>query len=305
MAAGVHFEQKYLQRGALVPTAKLAMWLFMVTEIMFFTGLIGTHTLLRMGTPAGDWPKPHQVHLKEWMGAVNTFVLIASSFTIVLAHSAIARGDTKRCLLLVGITLFGGVLFLGIKAVEYTAKFQHHIMPGRIGDNLDPRDGRAPYDPNYALAYRDEVQHQLEDIVKNPAKHGISEGSEDFKTAQSFLDDIKGTADKPPISPLEVGLRLHPAEDEKKFEEYEKKYGNLHLTPYIPYGNLWASTYFTMTGFHAAHVIGGLVLFVIILLKGARGNLLPRHAMMLELTGLYWHFVDVVWIFLFPILYLI
>jgi heme/copper-type cytochrome/quinol oxidase subunit 3 len=60
-----------------------------------------------------------------------------------------------------------------------------------------------------------------------------------------------------------------------------------------------------MTGFHAAHVIGGLVLFVIILLKGFRGNLLPRHAMMLELTGLYWHFVDVVWIFLFPILYLV
>src|SRR5262249_17143278 len=157
------------------------------------TGLIGTHTLLRMGTPEGHWPAPRQVHLKEWMGAVNTFVLIASSFTIVLAHSAIARGDTKRCLLLVGITLFRGVLFLGIKAVEYTAKFEHQIMPGRIGDNLDP-DGRTPYDPNAALAYRDEVRGQLEAIVKDPAKHGISEGSEDFKTAQAFLEDIKGTA---------------------------------------------------------------------------------------------------------------
>src|SRR5215813_6551541 len=167
MATGVHFDQKFLQLGALVPTPKLAMWLFMVTEIMFFTGLIGTHTLLRMGTPEGHWPAPRQVHLKEWMGAVNTFVLIASSFTIVLAHSAIARGDTKRCLLMVGITLFGGVLFLGIKAVEYTAKFQHHIMPGRIGDNLDP-DGRTPYDPNMALAYRDEVRGQLEAIVKDP-----------------------------------------------------------------------------------------------------------------------------------------
>ena len=65
MATGVHFDQKFLQRGALVPTPKLAMWLFMVTEIMFFTGLIGTHTLLRMGTPEGHWPEPRQVHLKE------------------------------------------------------------------------------------------------------------------------------------------------------------------------------------------------------------------------------------------------
>ena len=60
-----------------------------------------------------------------------------------------------------------------------------------------------------------------------------------------------------------------------------------------------------MTGFHALHVFGGLVVFVIILLMAAVGRLGRRHESLIELTGLYWHFVDIVWIFLFPLLYLV
>src|SRR2546421_12597863 len=80
--------------GMPLPNGKLAMWLFLVTEIMFFTGLIGTYIVLRNGQPSHTeaWPTPHQVHLIEWVGAMNTFVLICSSLTVVLAHWAIARG---------------------------------------------------------------------------------------------------------------------------------------------------------------------------------------------------------------------
>src|SRR5436189_6324790 len=80
--------------GLPLPHGKLAMWLFLVTEIMFFTGLIGTYLILRNGTPtaANPWPQPHDVHLAEWMGAVNTFVLICSSLTVVLAHFQLAKG---------------------------------------------------------------------------------------------------------------------------------------------------------------------------------------------------------------------
>jgi cytochrome c oxidase subunit III len=84
-----------------------------------------------------------------------------------------------------------------------------------------------------------------------------------------------------------------------------EKEPELHLTPIIPYGNLWASCYFAMTGFHALHVLGGLVIFTIILIIAARGKLSHKHESLLELTGLYWHFVDIVWIFLFPFLYLV
>lgn len=67
---------------------------------------------------------------------------------------------------------------------------------------------------------------------------------------------------------------------------------------------MWASTYFCLTGFHALHVLGGMVTFAIILLIGAMGKLTKAHAGLIENTGLYWHFVDLVWIFLFPMLYL-
>ena len=76
--------------GLPLPHGKLAIWLFLVTEIMFFTALIGVYMILRNGTPVASryfhWPTPHDVHLIELLGAINTFVLICSSVTVVLAH---------------------------------------------------------------------------------------------------------------------------------------------------------------------------------------------------------------------------
>src|SRR5581483_3519886 len=99
-----------------------------------------------------------------------------------------------------------------------------------------------------------------------------------------------------PPTPAQVGTRVN---------EILHKHHDIHLTPAIPFGNLWASCYFAMTGFHALHVFGGLVVFAIILWVAWRRGLGPQHTMTLELTGLYWHFVDIVWIFLFPLLYLV
>src|SRR5580692_12710522 len=94
--------------GLPLPNGKLAMWLFLVTEIMFFTALIGTYLILRNGTPAKSpfkWPSPHDVHLVEWIGAFNTFVLICSSLSVVLAHWALTRHRTGQAALYVGLTL--------------------------------------------------------------------------------------------------------------------------------------------------------------------------------------------------------
>ena len=330
-------ETQYIQRGIPVSNGKLAMWLFLVTEIMFFTGLIGTYFLLRMGTPENAWPEPHAVHLKEWMGALNTFVLIVSSFTIVLAHSAITRGNSKRALQLLGATFALGLVFLVIKAFEYTAKFNHGIVPGLMGDNLVDPDiattnpalaaelkelkltpGVHPYDAHGALAYKQDVKTRLEAIVADPGAHHVDGVA--LQTAKDLLADINGTADHPPILPVQLGLKLRPptrqypnkyyadpTDFEKNEKDYESKIGPLHLRPYVQYGNLWSSSYFAMTGFHAVHVGGGLIVFAIILIHGLRRGL-PSNAWnvsMLELTGLYWHFVDIVWIFLFPLLYLV
>src|SRR5439155_1018011 len=117
---------------------KLAMWLFLITEIMFFTALIGVYLILRNTVPAGAaeafrWPTPEKVHLSEFIGAFNTFVLIASSLTVVLAHYAAAKNDFKGATNYTGITLLLGLVFLGVKGYEYKSKFDHDILPGRIG----------------------------------------------------------------------------------------------------------------------------------------------------------------------------
>src|SRR2546430_952436 len=143
MAHAVLDEPKHHHMGLPLPHGKLAMWLFLVTEIMFFTGLIGTYIILRNGTPTAThpWPRPHDVHLEEWMGAVNTFVLICSSVTVVLAHHALTEVRVGRAVQYIFVTFALGLVFLGIKAVEYNAKFSHGILPGRVYDRLDGRRG--------------------------------------------------------------------------------------------------------------------------------------------------------------------
>ena len=109
-----------LQYQSAIPVSrgKIAIWLFLSTEIMFFTALIGTYIVLRFGVPAGTWPTPHEVHVVEWLGALNTFVLICSSVTIVFALESAKHnnpGKAKRWMLL---TLLLGSAFLGSKALN-------------------------------------------------------------------------------------------------------------------------------------------------------------------------------------------
>ena len=154
----VVYDKPQEHMGMPLPTPKVAMWLFLVTEIMFFTALIGTYIILRHGTPAQSphkWPTPHQVHLIEWIGALNTFVLICSSFTVVLAHHAAVKADMKKVTLYIAITLSLGARFLAIKAYEYNSKFQHDILPGHIGESLPypntPEEGKIMLDNPLAI----------------------------------------------------------------------------------------------------------------------------------------------------------
>src|SRR5262249_43986952 len=134
--------------GLPLPHGKLAMWLFLVTEIMFFTALIGTYLILRNGQPdyggMGKWPTPKQVHLVEALGAINTFVLICSSVSVVLAHFAAGKGEFGKAKLYVAVTLGLGCVFLGIKAWEYNNKFNHDILPGHIGEQLPDKSAADP-----------------------------------------------------------------------------------------------------------------------------------------------------------------
>ena len=220
--------------GLPVPNGKLAMWLFLGTEVMFFTGLIGAYIVLR-GAAGTQWPRPGQV-LFEPVGALNTFLLICSSLTAVVAVNAAKAGDRRRLLTMLVATYCLGSVFLGIKGWEYREKVSHGYLPVAF----------AGSDLARWLEYRADAPVKLADP---DAPH----------------DD-----------------RAQP-----------------------PGLNLWAASYFMLTGFHAIHVIAGLLAFAWLILRAVAGTLDPAHAGLVGNVGLYWHFVDLVWIFLFPLLYLV
>jgi cytochrome c oxidase subunit 3 len=313
---------------------KLAMWLFLVTEIMFFTALIGVYLLLRNTVPANvpesfHWPTPEKVHLSEFIGAFNTFVLIASSLTVVLAHYAAGKGNFKQATTYTGVTLALGVVFLGVKAYEYKAKFDHDILPGRIGELLPGRGAQfEKMHHQTALQYVRRVKGQLPAAIENTTDSELKAELEDLllvvdsdrvynEAVQAKVRELKGKGSKAPDAELETLAKsqlppqtwISPAEVGEKVNHVlhtaHNKGLEVRLAPAIPHGNMWASCYFAMTGFHALHVLGGIVVFVLIWLKGVAGRMGPSDTGMLEVTGLYWHFVDIVWIFLFPLLYLV
>ena len=180
------------RRATGVPTGRLAVWWLLASEIFIFGGLIACFILFKLnGTPGFEDASFTSVTA----GAINTFVLLTSSLSIVLAHAAIEKGDQNKSFTYIWYTIGFGLVFLVIKTYEYTGKILHG--------------------------------------------HTITD-------------------------------------------------------------NLFWSFYYTMTGLHALHVIGGMVIMALISFDIRKGHNFQR----VELIGIYWHFVDLVWIFLFPLLYI-
>ena len=298
-----HLTLQY-QPGLPLSKGKLIMWLFLSTEIMFFAALLGSYIVLRFG--AAIWPKPHHVHLSEPIGAFNTFVLICSSVTIVLALEAAKANKTGLAKFWMVLTLALGTLFLGVKAYEYQAKFSHGIFPraphGLIHERPDLYYGSAVR----ARLGEPAIIDRLKELDETPA----DKLSDEQRAARTALQQVRGMVADPKqqafdmavvadqIAPLPAeGAGSHGAGHAHGIND---AFPWLRLPIVIPGGNMWASTYFLLTGFHAVHVVVGLIVFVVLLGR----TLGPANAGMIENAGLYWHFVDLVWIFLFPLLYL-
>src|SRR5664279_2661002 len=140
-----HLKLQY-QPGLPLPNGKLFMWLFLSTEIMFFAALIGVYIVIRFG--AINWPTTHDVHLSEPIGAFNTFVLICSSVSVVLALECAKSNKAGQAKMWIAVTLALGSVFLGVKMIEYRAKFSHGIYPAsqltrRIYERADLDYGSA------------------------------------------------------------------------------------------------------------------------------------------------------------------
>jgi cytochrome c oxidase subunit 3 len=307
--------------GLPLTNPKLIVWLFLSTEIMFFAGLIGTYIVLRFG--ATTWPTPHEVHLVEQIGFLNTIVLIASSVTIVLGLESARQNRTGAAKLWILATLILGSIFLGIKAYEYKSKWDHGIIPAMWWRSHSSIYDRA--DLYYLSAVRTRLmtlkgeyegidspsEAQAADLAlvtrlldnggKPPA-----EGEFDLKTAE--LTAAKADLPAERLAAInQVAEAVYPGPFHAAVPGQAHHAGGLneehhflHLPMVIPSGNMWTSTYFLLTGFHAIHVIVGLIVFAMMLPM----TLGVARAGFIENIGLYWHFVDLVWIFLFPLLYL-
>jgi cytochrome c oxidase subunit 3 len=202
-----HFDSMEQQAEA----STLGMWVFLVTEIMFFGGLFMAYLVYRWESPMGFQEASH--HLNITWGTINTAVLIISSLTMAFAVRAAQTNAPRKALVgWLGATMFLGAAFLGIKYIEYSDKFTHHLVPG----------------PHFQWP----------------------------------------------------GLYPKPAEQ-------------------------FYSLYFAMTGLHALHMVIGLGIMTVITIMAWKKTFDSEYYTPVEVAGLYWHFVDIVWIFLFPLLYLI
>jgi len=222
-----HFENMEQQREA----GTLGMWVFLVTELMFFGGMFLAYTLYRAKYPAAFASASN--HLDITLGALNTAVLILSSFTMAMAVYFTQVGKQRFQVICLLLTLLLGLTFLGVKAKEYHDKYNDALIPGQLipGRSFGP-----------------EVAHEGD---HDPHKVHLIEGAT-LRQVELFY---------------------------------------------------WI--YFAMTGMHALHMIIGAGLLTFLLIFSLKGRFDPEYHSPVEVIGLYWHFVDIIWIFLFPLLYLL
>ena len=196
--------------GMMIYNVKLGMWIFLLSEVMFFTGLIGSYIILRFAHPE-HFADPGQV-LNVPLTAFNTFVLICSSVTMVKAYAAITQDDQKGLRFWLLMTILLGTFFVGVQVFEYIKLAE---------------EGFVPIVEMYGLGH-----------------------------------ELAG-------------------------------------------GPLYGATFYAMTGFHGTHVTIGVLCMWFVLYRAWQGKYSKDNYGAVEIIGLYWHFVDLVWILLFTIVYLI
>lgn len=220
-----HFETAQQQREA----GSFGMWIFLLTEVMFFGGLFFSYLLYR------NWYYPAFAvasnQLNTPIGCINTCLLITSGFFMALAVWSAEMRKQKMLVIMLILTTIFGMCFIGVKMDEYHEKWEHHHVPGGSFD--------------------------ISDFVHPP------------KNAQ-------GKPIAPALSP-DMAQRTQ----------------------------IFFFLYFAMTGMHALHMIVGLVILFWLIYRARRGDFTSGYVAPIENFALYWHFVDIIWLFLFPLLYLI
>ncbi len=267
--------------------AKIGIWLFLASEVMLFGALFSSYILLRVGAPDGFWPDvptawPHGL-LNVPLGTFNTAVLITSSMTVMMAWTALKENNFAKFRKFMTVTLLCAVLFLCIKGYEYNDKFTHYVIRLKDGSALTGHleiNGSSP-------------RFWTEDTL-----------------AAKKLESVEVLQDIPTVLRYPSGFKHEEVAHEpgEHHIKREIKTADIQsLRPFVPATGTFFAIYFTMTFLHALHIIGGvLVMGYMTFVGGGMWKTEPeRYTNRIESVGLFWHFVDLVWIFLFPVMYLL
>lgn len=264
------FDNMEQQREA----GSIGMWAFLVQEVMFFGGLFMAYLLYRSTYPMAFAAGSNHLDVK-W-GFINTLVLIVSSLTMALAVYCSQTGKQKALCGFIIATMGFGSVFLGIKAIEYTDKYKHGLIPFEVsGSKFTWNESQW----HGAKERGEAIPPEVEALLSHHKDGKAEEASFPVYTGDKKLFEGHGTA-------KELKLYQDPETWQRKVQ-------------------LFYWIYFAMTGLHALHMIVGLGIMSWLLWMAWKGSYGPEYHSPVEISGLYWHFVDIVWIFLFPLLYLL
>lgn len=270
-------------------SVSIGMWMFLVQEIMFFGGLFTVYLVFRSKYPMAFAAGSN--HLDAFWGGLNTIVLIVSSLTMALTVYYAQKGDRAKQVILILLTMFFGAVFLGVKAIEYTDKYNHGLVPV-MGLNKKVKAGHAAEHASNALPF--EVTASAAETEEDTHPYVNPRGEfqwTDISLVEQAVEEQMAHPD---------GDYLTRSEELGYFSN-----GQIDVNKFRDKVQIFYWIYFVMTGLHALHMIIGLGLMTWLLWKAWKGTFSAIYYMPVEMSGLYWHFVDIVWIFLFPLLYLL
>jgi len=304
---------------------KLGMWLFLATEILLFGGLFCAYAVWRANHPE-IFKYGSQFLSTEW-GAINTGVLLVSSLTMAMAVTFAARGRMKSVVLCLILTLMGAGGFMAIKYVEYAHKFHEGFFPGmgfyeepHASELWLPLEETATASRTAALAKEEagsqvmaaEIQARAE-LPAEPAeaqswnKPAAGIGPAGLSSDPTTMDKVELALFLPPSvlgNFYDLGPELAYAEDHTAGEPVVLPHPL--QDPNRPVNaQKFFTIYFLMTGLHGIHVIAGAIVITWLIVLTLRQRFNRDYYTPIDLGGLYWHVVDVIWIFLFPLFYLI
>ncbi|MGL2987370.1 cytochrome c oxidase subunit 3 [Flavobacterium sp. RSSA_27] len=298
---------------------KLMMWFFIVSDALTFSGFLAAYGFSRFKFietwPLADevfthFPFLHGVSAPMYYVALMTFILIFSSVTMVLAVDAGHQMKKDKVAIYMFLTIIGGLIFVGSQAWEWKnfIKGEYGAVETTGGSLLQfvDKDGKRVALADFAKT----LPEEREQLTRNKAKWFMSEPTLPTYSVAEIQAGFKANPDllirTETITKDKKKLVLSRAESEARLADAKLVIEGANLT-HNEYGSkLFADFFFFITGFHGFHVFSGVVINIIIFFNVLLGTYEKRRSYeMVEKVGLYWHFVDLVWVFVFTVFYLV